>query len=546
VASLNKLKIGTRLGLGFGLLVLMLLVLTVFALLRLDAIQATVKYADYEQSAKLQPLYKAREALDQTGLAARNAYIFTDNNDAMRELAILDEQKAAYLAELEVLTPVFKGDADFDKARSGLLQMAEELKRPRKYRDAGQLKEYGEFLVKECSPLRRRIVTEINAVIAAEEKLVAEAGKASATLFARSIAWIIGIAVVALLISVSISLIITRGLLKQLGGEPDYAAAIADHIAKGDLAIEITVKQGDRGSLLLSMKEMRDKLAQIVGQIREGTHTIAKASGEIATGNADLSARTEAQASSLEETASAMEQLTATVQSNADNAQAANKLGTTASSVAEKGGSVVAQVINTMGSINESSRKIVDIISVIDGIAFQTNILALNAAGAAARAGEQGRGFAVVASEVRSLAQRSATAAKEIKGLIDDSVSKVQIGTALVEQAGGTMNEVVESVKRVTGIVEEISVASEEQRHGIVQVNIAITQMDDVTQHNADLVEQASAAARALQQQAEGLTHAVSLFRLSAEVDASGRQLNTLTPAAMTALNGKDVKRLAH
>jgi methyl-accepting chemotaxis protein len=291
------------------------------------------------------------------------------------------------------------------------------------------------------------------------------------------------------------------------------------------------------------MKEMRDKLAQIVGQIREGAHTIAKASGEIATGNVDLSARTEAQASSLEETASAMEQLTATVQSNADNAQAANKLGATASAVAEKGGSVVAQVIDTMGSINESSRKIVDIISVIDGIAFQTNILALNAAVEAARAGEQGRGFAVVASEVRSLAQRSATAAKEIKGLIDDSVSKVQSGTELVEQAGGTMDEVVESVKRVTGIVEEISVASEEQRHGIVQVNIAITQMDDVTQHNADLVEQASGAARALQQQAESLSHAVSLFRLSSDI---GKQLHTLTPAAAPALNGERARLLSH
>jgi len=532
VRALTKLKIGVRLGLGFGLLVLMLTAMAAFALLRLEAILDTVKYGDKVQAEKLQPLYIAREALDQTGLAARNAFIFTDSNDAAKELAILDEQKAVYLATLKSMTPAFKGDADFDKVSVGLLKMAEELNRPRKYRDAGQMQEYGDFLVKECSPLRRQIVQDINVVIKHTEHLVAEAGNTSDRLFDRSIAWIVGMTIIAVLIGIAVAVMITRSLLKQLGGEPDYAAEIADHIAKGDLAIEIRTKSGDQGSLLVSMKEMRDNLAHIVGQIREGAHTIASASTQIASGNADLSARTEEQAGSLEETASAMEELTATVQRNADNAQQANSLGATASSVAEKGGGVVGQVVQTMGSINESSRKIVDIISVIDGIAFQTNILALNAAVEAARAGEQGRGFAVVASEVRSLAQRSATAAKEIKELIDDSVNKVESGTELVELAGSTMDEVVASVKRVTGIVEEISVASQEQRHGIVQVNGAITQMDEVTQHNAALVEQAAAAARSLQDQAASLTRAVSLFKLNHAPMVLGQDLNTIDSSA--------------
>jgi methyl-accepting chemotaxis protein len=259
---------------------------------------------------------------------------------------------------------------------------------------------------------------------------------------------------------------------------------------------------------------MRNSLARLVSQVRQGTDTIATASSQIAAGNQDLSSRTEEQASSLEETAASMEELTSTVKQNADNARQANQLAVSASSVAVKGGSVVAQVVDTMGAINASSRKIVDIISVIDGIAFQTNILALNAAVEAARAGEQGRGFAVVAAEVRNLAQRSASAAKEIKGLIDDSVSKVGEGSQQVAQAGRTMDEIVDSVKRVTDIMAEIQAASQEQTQGIGQINQAITQMDQVTQQNAALVEEAAAAAASLQEQAAGLSQVVSVFRL--------------------------------
>jgi methyl-accepting chemotaxis protein len=305
-----------------------------------------------------------------------------------------------------------------------------------------------------------------------------------------------------------------RRISGQLGAEPAEAQRIANEIAEGRLNVEIVVRPGDRGSLLSAMLTMRDNLAGIIGNVRAATETIAGASGQIAHSSQDLSSRTEQQASSLEETAASMEELTSTVKQNADNARQANQLAMTASAVAVKGGGVVAEVVGTMGSINDSSKKIVDIISVIDGIAFQTNILALNAAVEAARAGEQGRGFAVVASEVRNLAQRSAAAAKEIKALIGDSVEKVGLGSELVQRAGATMDEIVDSVRRVTDIMGEIMAASQEQSSGIEQVNQAVAQMDQVTQQNAALVEEAAAAASAMQQEADRLSSLASVFSL--------------------------------
>lgn len=294
------------------------------------------------------------------------------------------------------------------------------------------------------------------------------------------------------------------------------AIGIANAIATGDLTKRIEVTStNETGRLLHALKTMSDNLIDLIGKVRVGTNQITTASGEIASGNSDLSQRTEEQASNLEETASSMEELTSTVKQNADNARQANQLAAGATEIAKKGGTVVGQVVQTMNSINESSKKIVDIISVIDGIAFQTNILALNAAVEAARAGEQGRGFAVVATEVRTLAQRSAAAAKEIKELISDSVTKVEDGTRLVDEAGSTMDEIVNAVKRVTDIMSEIAAASQEQSTGIEQVNQAVTQMDEVTQQNAALVEKATAAAESMQEQAQALTQAINTSKLS-------------------------------
>ncbi len=313
-----------------------------------------------------------------------------------------------------------------------------------------------------------------------------------------------------------VSFFVVRAIWQQLGGEPEYARQIARAVADGDLSMDITTDPQDRSSLLAALKDMRAKLANMVADIKLSAETIQTASAEIASGNADLASRTESQAGSLDQTSRAMEALTGTVRQNAGNASQANQLVIDASSIATRGGQVVSGVVTTMGDINSSAKKIVDIISVIDGIAFQTNILALNAAVEAARAGEQGRGFAVVAAEVRNLAQRSASAAKEIKELIGDSVTKVNAGTALVDQAGVTMGQIVESVRKVADIMVEISAASQEQTSGIEDIGRAIVSMDEMTQQNSALVEEASAAAESLTDQTGQLNLALAAFKLAA------------------------------
>ncbi|NYE60425.1 methyl-accepting chemotaxis protein [Duganella sp. 1224] len=364
------------------------------------------------------------------------------------------------------------------------------------------------------------------------DKLVtfySDGGKAAAAegvkRYASSRTLIITLMLVSVALGAAAAFIITRRLMRSLGGEPAYAVDIVNRIAAGDLSAQVETRAGDSHSLLFAMKTMRDNLAKIVTDVRGSTHVIASASGQIAAGNLDLSSRTEQQASSLEETAASMEELTSTVRQNSEAAAQANQLAGSASDVAQAGSEVVGRVVHTMESINASSRKIGDIIAVIDGIAFQTNILALNAAVEAARAGEQGRGFAVVASEVRNLAQRSAGAAREIKELIGNSVSQVEEGSKLVAEAGSTMERVVASVQRVTDLISEITNAGREQSLGIEQVNQAIAQMDTVTQQNAELVGQAATAAQSMQEQATSLAQLVSVFQLNQHEEGALRRL---------------------
>jgi methyl-accepting chemotaxis protein len=381
----------------------------------------------------------------------------------------------------------------------------------------GQVGEDSERLVKDSRAVER-VLEEL---VAYSDRLAKSGMQEALDTYADSHVYLMSTALLGVAISIALGLGIARVLGRQLGGEPKYAMQVVGCVAGGDLTVDVQTRSADSTSLLYSIKQMQEKLTDALNKVKASSNRVAKASSQIAAGNQDLSQRTEEQASSLEQTAASMEELTSTVKQNAENARQANQLARSASEVAVKGGSVVGQVVETMASINASSGKIVDIISLIDSIAFQTNILALNAAVEAARAGEHGRGFAVVASEVRNLAQRSAAAAKEIKTLISDSVGKVEAGTILVGQAGTTMREIVGSVRRVTDIMSEITAASQEQATGIEQINQAITNMEQMTQQNAALVEEASAAAQSLQEQAGSLVQAVSMFTLASYTSAA-------------------------
>ena len=380
----------------------------------------------------------------------------------------------------------------------------------------------------------------------AEASLLVARSADAAGLRAMLNGFLIGGSLLAAALAVVVAVLITRSIVRPI----KQAMAVADRVSGGDLSREIPVSGKDETARMLqALRQMQDSLTTTVSTVRGNAESVATASSQIEHGNADLSQRTEEQASALEETAASMEELNSTVRQNADNARQANQLAASASTVAERGGAVVGQVVDTMRGINEGSKRIADITSVIDSIAFQTNILALNAAVEAARAGEQGRGFAVVASEVRSLAQRSADAAKEIKSLISSSVAQVEQGTTLVDQAGTTMREVVESIRRVADIMGEISAASTEQSQGVAQVGEAITQMDHVTQQNAALVEESAAAAASLKQQAQQLVEAVAVFRLDHATVTTRRVATAATaasaaPASHTALAA--ARRTAH
>ncbi|WP_230503530.1 methyl-accepting chemotaxis protein [Janthinobacterium sp. FW305-128] len=518
--NLAKMKVGTRLGLGFALVLVLLVAVTVLGIARMAQIQERLDHVINVNNVVTRLVIDMRGNVSDRITSLRILTLMTDASDMEPEMARIKTQTSTYQETQKKLEEKFAVEStaeektllasikEYEAAAMPAIAKASALWMANDAEGATRV------MIKEIRPVQKKWMEALEQLATLEDKLNEQMQSDARKAFDSARLFMIILGVLAVAMGVAAALVITRGLLKQLGGEPDYTASIAGSIANGDLSIGIHTQPSDNSSLLAEMKEMRNSLVGIVGQVRVGTETIGTASREIADGNIDLSSRTEMQASALEKTASAMEELTSTVKQNADNAREANKLAATASDVALKGGSVVSQVVDTMSSINESAKKIVDIIGVIDGIAFQTNILALNAAVEAARAGEQGRGFAVVASEVRNLAQRSAGAAKEIKILIDDSAEKTERGTRLVGQAGVTMGEVVDSVRRVTDIMSEIASASQEQSAGIEQVNLSIIEMDGMTQQNAALVEQAAAAAQSLQDQAAELAHVVSIFKL--------------------------------
>ncbi|WP_243488812.1 methyl-accepting chemotaxis protein [Massilia violaceinigra] len=518
--NLSNMKVGTRLGLGFVLVLSFLVAVTIVGIISMAQIQTRLDNVVGVNNVVTRLVIDMRTNVSERIVSLRILTLMTDSADMEPEMKRIKEQTARYDEAQKKLSDKFARSASpEEKSLLAQIKEHEALAMPAVAKAselwmADKAEDATRVMIKEIRPVQKKWMDALEQLAALEDKLNSAAQKDAESGFEAARLTMLILGGVAILLGGIAAVFITRGLLKQLGGEPDYTAKIASSIAHGDLSVHIDTSHADKGSLLMEVREMRNSLKDIVGQVRGGTETIGTASREIAAGNIDLSSRTEMQASALEKTASAMEELTSTVKQNADNAREANQLAASASDVARKGGEVVSQVVDTMGSINASANKIVDIIGVIDGIAFQTNILALNAAVEAARAGEQGRGFAVVASEVRNLAQRSAAAAKEIKTLIGDSVEKVERGSKLVGQAGVTMDEVVASVKRVTDIMGEIANASQEQSAGIEQVNMSIIEMDSMTQQNAALVEQAAAAAQSLQDQASELAHVVSIFKL--------------------------------
>ena len=527
---LSNARIGTRLALGFGLVLALTLVSAAYALMTARA------NAEATRQMMRSPLAKERLISDWYVLTysaiARTAMIARTTDETLPVTfadVISDSVKKGgeTMAKVEALLVTDQEKATFKDivALRAKYQTAKDAVQKAK---AGGGVEAEKVFKEVFQPAAKAYESRVLELLAMERKAIDDMSRRIDEANDRSFNLRILLTALTLLIGAACAWLIARSVTRPLG----HAVKVAETVAAGDLSANIQVASRDEtGQLMQALKHMNDSLANVVSEVRQGTDAIATASGQIAAGNQDLSSRTEEQASSLEQTAASMEELTSTVKQNADNARQANQLALSASEVAVKGGDVVGQVVDTMASINASSKKIVDIIGVIDGIAFQTNILALNAAVEAARAGEQGRGFAVVASEVRSLAQRSGAAAKEIKGLIDDSVGKVDMGSALVGEAGRTMEEIVGSVKRVTDIIGEITAASQEQSTGIEQVNQAIAQMDQVTQQNAALVEEAAAAAQSMQEQSASLVRAVSVFRLQGGA-GEGRSVAALPAAA--------------
>jgi methyl-accepting chemotaxis protein len=526
MAIFRNMKVSTRLTLGFGTIVVLGIAIALMGALKMRSLAADLDEVANNRMVKVAQFTELKDNYNAIGRFVRNIVIVDDQafrEGEKKKIADLRAINTDILATLTKSVVLPKGVEAMRVINETRGPYNNDIDRAIALAEKGDKAEAGRLLVNEVIKLQGVLFKATDDARTLQKDIAEHLAKEAEEAAKSSTVLMMGLALLMLAIGGGVGWVISRDLSRSLGAEPAELSDIAGLVAEGDLSSRLQVRSGDTVSVMAAMSRMQASLTQVVSTVRSGSESVATASAQIAQGNNDLSGRTEEQASALEETAASMEELSSTVKQNADNARQANQLAQNASTVAVKGGEVVAQVVDTMKGINDSSKKISDIISVIDGIAFQTNILALNAAVEAARAGEQGRGFAVVASEVRSLAGRSADAAKEIKTLINDSVQRVEQGTTLVDQAGATMTEVVSSIRRVTDIMGEISAASNEQSQGVSQIGEAITQMDQVTQQNAALVEEMAAAASSLKSQAQDLVQTVAVFKLAHGQDANGR-----------------------
>ena len=521
---MKNLSVRSQLALAFGGITLLLAGIAIIAIFSMSRQSATFENYVHGVRARSEAAHGVRESVGMRAVAARNLVFVTTPADRELEKKVVFQAQEEVVANLRKLKELASDASVSDDARRMISKIDDIEKQYSPVAlaivDLALKEKKEEAIVKinqECRPLLAALVAASNEYAQYTTQHSLELIKAAEDKFAAARNQLILLSLLATALAIAAGFLISKRLLNALGAEPVALCDAVTKVASGDLTGELPVRAGDNASVLAAVQRMQLSLVQVVSSVRQDSEVVSSAATEISTGNNDLSNRTEQQASELEKTASSMEELTSTVKQNADNARQANVLAITASDVATRGGAVVSQVVGTMESISEASRKIVDIIGVIDGIAFQTNILALNAAVEAARAGEQGRGFAVVASEVRSLAHRSASAAKEIKVLIDNSVERVDLGTRFANEAGSTMSEVVSSVTRVTDVIAEIVSASQEQSTGIEQINHAVSAMDNVTQQNASLVEEAAAAAESLRVQADHLVRTVSVFQIPAD-----------------------------
>ncbi|WP_293777550.1 methyl-accepting chemotaxis protein [uncultured Oxalicibacterium sp.] len=536
---LKNMKLGTMLGSGFFLIIAIGFMVAIFGRVQLSGIGENVN--DITEN-RLPNVLRLKELQDNANLVARatrNLALLEDEASMLKEKARIDEVLALNektIVDLQKAINSEEGRALLKTVMdTSLAYYKQSVPRVVTLGLANKMEEARDLLMGEMRQQQNAYFNAIEALSKFQINQTAAAGNQAETSIAGAGRIMLILAVASAVLGAFVARIITRTVKAQIGGEPSYATEVAQQVAKGNLAVDVELRRGDTSSVLAAMGAMRSNLAQIVSEVRKSSESIATGAGQIAVGNADLSQRTEEQASNLEETAASMEEMSSTIKNNAETVKTATQLATSASETASRGGEVVGNVVRTMDDITTSSRKISEIIGVIDSIAFQTNILALNAAVEAARAGEQGRGFAVVASEVRTLAQRSAQAAKEIKSLIEESVSKVESGSQLVEEAGATMDEIVNQVRRVADLIGEIGSATHEQTQGVSQVSDAVSQLDQVTQQNAALVEESAAAAESLNQQGSRLVELVSVFQLGTAQGASS--LAAIAQPAKTAVS---------